>query len=331
MSRKLSSAIVLLALPLFGQACFPFWLLDDDDDDDIYYTDDGFDPPPEPAPNSAPDIVDINIADWPPIGPETNIEIDVRDNDGNLSTLQLDFREQITLSLPGSGGSASVNGWQLGEGFGTLTIEAFDSQGATATRWVEDLLVDLSPPEITLGETMLSGDSFVEAWVADAWVLGKATLRVGNIVLEHDFEDGYPSYLGEQWDYSLVKFATSLLPEGHSNATLTCHDAAGNSAETSFTLTVDATPPDVQITSPTANSAVSGLFEVHISASDPGDGPVWIELSIGGTPAASAVGPDAVIVLDAAELTPGAVELQAVAIDQAGNRSLIAKVPLTVL
>jgi hypothetical protein len=331
MSRKLYSAIALLALPLFAQGCFPFWLLYDDDDDYSVPPSDITPAAPAPA-NSPPDIVNINIAEWPPLGANSEIQVEVRDVDSNLSTLELTFRERITFSAAGTGSNeiATINGWQLGEGLGTLTLVAEDTFGATATRWVENLLVDLSPPEITLGETILPGDGFVEAWIADAWVIGSATLRVGDVLLEHDFEDGYPSTLGEEWDYSLVKFDTSQLPEGHSEATMTAYDAAGNSTDTSFTLTIDSIPPDVQITSPAANTTVSGPFQVNLSATDPGDGPVWIEVSIGGTPAASAVGPSAIVALNADELTPGPVNLEAVAIDQAGNRSSIAKIPLIV-
>ena len=50
-------------------------------------------------------------------------------------------------------------------------------------------------------------------------------------------------------------------------------------------------------------------------------GPIVLEISAGGAPIATAVGPRAVLFLDSAELAEGPLSLTAVAIDEAGNRS----------
>jgi hypothetical protein len=161
-------------------------------------------------------------------------------------------------------------------------------------------------------------------------VLGRVELWTVDNVIHHDFEPGYPATLGVEWDYSLVKFAGSHLPLGTSSVELRAFDAAGNQAIESFAITVDGQAPSVQILAPLDGATVSGSFQVVLTASDPEGGPVWIELSVSGTPAATATGPDATITLDASELAPGSHVLSAVASDQAGNQSAPAAVGIQV-
>jgi hypothetical protein len=319
-----------LVVPLLTSGCFPpFWLFDDDDDDR----------PPMARPDEttqapegdtqAPSIVDIRIPQWPPLGAEAVVEVGVTDDFG-LSQLEVVFANEFALSMSGTVYTASFTGLDLGEGFGTLSLTANDTSGWHATRWVENLLVDMTSPEITLGTTLVRADGEIEAWVADAWVLGSVTLEAGGATLFYDFDDGYPPTIGEAWHYALVKFPAADLEPGVTPAVMTVADAAGNVATASFTITVDGNAPSVQIASPTDGAVVSGPFQVNLAASDPEGGPTWIELKVSGTPAATAVGPDAIIQLDAAELAPGAHTLEAVATDQAGNASAPATISIQV-
>ncbi len=316
---------LLACLPLlFATGCWPFFDWDDDDDDGAWDT-----PQAVPEPD-APMMGPLDIPQWPPLGETSEIHVDVSDDVG-LQQLIFSFRNDVFRTLSGNNASVSVTGGELGEGFGTLEVYVEDVEGASRTRKVEDLLVDLSAPEITLGDTVLGvQDDYLEAWVADAWVIGKAELTVGNVVVEHEFEDGYPPTLGEAWDYSLVKFPVADLPQGVHGATLTAYDAAGNDTTEPFTITIDGIAPTVQIVSPPTGTVVTGWFEVTLQAIDLTSGSVWIELTIGGTPAATAVGPQATVLLNAAELAPGPTELSAIAHDEAGNPSQLATIDLIV-
>ena len=322
--------IALAALLPLSTGCIPWWMYGDDDDD-LTPVDDGDFPEPEPEPiNDAPTI-DVVIPDWPPPGPDSLITIEISD-EGFIDHVDVEFRNELTFFPGGSFARIDVAAVELGEGLGDLWIGATDDQGAQQISKVDGLLIDLSPPEITLGETVVryAEDSEFEIWVADAWVLGHVELTVGEVTLTHNFDDGYPSTLGESWDYSLVQFASQSFPEGTDDGLITLYDAAGNSTETQFELTLDGQAPTVAITSPAPATIVSDLFDVVVDASDVGGGPTWIELRVEGTPVATAVGPTATIQLDAADLTSGAVDLEAVATDQAGNVSVLATVPITV-
>jgi hypothetical protein len=247
-----------------------------------------------------------------------------------ISHVDLSFRNLVTKQASGTNDTIYVSGQELGEGFGRLTVDAFDFDGASATRWVDDLLVDLTAPEIYLGDTILRPDGELELWVADAWVLGDVTLEVGATSLSHVFDEGYPPTLGTDWDYSLVSFAGSELPEGKANAKLTVYDAAGNFTTLDFELDVDVEPPSASIDQPSDGSQVSGSFQVAVSAADPGGGPVWIELLAGGTQAATAVGPSATIQLDAADFSSGPLVLKAIARDEAGNETSSSEVTVII-
>jgi hypothetical protein len=48
---------------------------------------------------------------------------------------------------------------------------------------------------------------------------------------------------------------------------------------------------------------------------------VWLDLSLGGTPVATATGPTATLTIDTADFAPGPTQLLATAIDRAGNQS----------
>ena len=78
------------------------------------------------------------------------------------------------LTLAATAGAVALLG---AAGFGNLVVRATDVRGGFASREVTDLLVDLSPPEITLTETLISAQGKLAVWVADAWILGLPGLR----------------------------------------------------------------------------------------------------------------------------------------------------------
>jgi hypothetical protein len=282
-----------------------------------------FDPPPA--------VTRIVVPAWPPIGPLASVEITATDN-RSLSRADVFFAKRSTRSLSGTASTFSVSGEVLGEGFGELLVQVTDSSGGTAERRFSNLLVDLTPPTIQLLETTVpaTGErAHIDMWITDAWVLGDVTLQFGDKYLRHDFVDAYPPTLGKQWDTSLVSFEASAFPPGRGTARVVANDGAGNSAEKSFYLHIDAIAPAVQITAPAADSVVTGRFDVTVEASDALGGNVWVELSVAGTTLATSVG-SATLTLDANELPIGSATINAVAIDEAGNRSAPASVTVNV-
>lgn len=272
----------------------------------------------------APRITAVDVPDWPPLGPDGAIVVRMKDDDG-LSRLESHFAQTRSVALTGTSAAQSLPSLSLGEGYGTLTLQVFDSRGAHATREVSKLLVDLTPPEIVLmNETVRQGtngsNTDVELWVADDWVLGSVRLEVGDTTVEREFPPGFPETFAKTWDASLVKFNSASLPAGRQWARIVATDAAGNLAEQSFELLVDATLPRVDILWPLPGASVEGLFEVRIDGSDV-EGDVEIELWAGGSPLTTVLGPTATVQVDARDMVGGPLQLEAIAVDRAGNRS----------
>jgi len=296
---------------------------------------------PEPNETAPPDdfsepphIINVVLPEWPPVGPETPITALVEDDVGLDS---VDFRFGFLFSTwteaSGTFDRVVIRGADLGEGIGTLVVSARDIHGNGARREVSDLLIDLSPPVVEVGTTLLRGDGLgpsgaLDVYVGDAYILGSVELTFQESVQTHSFQQGWPPTLGEFWDRAIVSFPADSLPAGSGPAHLLVRDAAGNSVEHFFELTVDASAPVLDITAPQAQAVVSGRFSVSVEASDPEGGECWIDLFLGGAYAASAVGPSAEIELDADDFAPGQVELVAVAEDPAGNSSASAPIAI---
>lgn len=272
-----------------------------------------------------PSISYIDVPDWPPIGPDGEVTVSVTSS-APLSILEYGFKNFLVRSPS----ETTVTGLELGEGFGTLSVRATDTRGGFASRDVTDLLVDLTPPEITLGQTVVSHDGMVAFWVADAWILGRVEIEFSGARRSHQFQIGYPETLGESWDVSLVEFHAEELPEGAGPARIRAVDAAGNEVTEEFDLVIDGTPPRVALLEPAEGAVVTDELRVTVQAYDETDLPVRIDLAAGGATVATASGPLSTIVLDASDFPPGPMSLAATAIDQAGNESELALVQIVI-
>ena len=160
MNRLLQLALLAAAgLQLCGCLIPGVWPLDGDDET---ATEDGFDEPPPPngpgnRPNTVlpPSVDSVELPSWPPLGEFGQLKVNLRD-DFALSQVDFDFRNTVSRGLSGgTNESVIVTGSELGEGFGTLQITVFDTEGAFASRGVTDLLVDLTPPQADLGKTVI--------------------------------------------------------------------------------------------------------------------------------------------------------------------------------
>lgn len=268
-----------------------------------------------------PSVDEIVVPDYPPLGPGGVVRARVSD-DCCLSQVQLSFANAVSVPVSGEDDEIEVSAMELGEGMGTLYVDAFDTDGLWASREVQRLVVDLSPPVAEIGDTVLKADGdALDIWVGDAWVLGSVSLTFQGVTQTRTFPAAYPATIGEEWDHSLERFPTSELPSGSGMAELTVVDAAGNRMTEVFPLVIDGERPLANIVSPAAGASVSGMFEVSLRATD-AEGEASISLYAGGALYATALGPEASIVIDASSFVPGPLELTAVAVDAAGNESM---------
>lgn len=297
----------------------------------------GRDPDPPPA-DDTPDVESdppfvqaVSIPDWPPPGPGTVVSATVSDDEG-LSTVAFDFAEHSSFWVTGTSVTVDVTAEELGEGFGTLHVIAYDQDGGWAHQEVSDFLVDLSPPkgELVKGVVRRAEGVDIQAWVGDAWVLGGAEVTFGGVTSAQAFEEGYPSTLGVEWDTSLITLPTTDFPEGSGKAMLRVWDAAGNESVTEVDLTLDGTPPVAAITFPAPQSTVSGFVSIAVTGSDEGADPVQIDVYVAGTPVATLPGPSGEVTVDVSELAKGAVAIEAIAHDTAGNASEVASIDVVI-
>lgn len=278
-------------------------------------------PPPATA-QHPPLIGAISLPDFPPLGPKSSLVVSVSDADGDLDRAQVTFVKQTMHDVYGSSDQVVLGAHQLGEGFGPLNVTLWDSRGGLSTRQATDVLVDLTPPKIVLGQTVVPSQGMLELWVGDAWVLGTVALQFAGQKLTHAFEPGWPETLGKTWDYSLVQFPMKELAPGKGTAQIVATDAAGNTRVETFVLDVDGTPPLVTILSPGEGEALGAAASLSVESSDPGGGPVWVEVTLGGTPMGNLTGGKQTLSLNAGELLPGKKQLVVKATDQAGNESV---------
>lgn len=286
-------------------------------------------PPEHEAPNSPPKIGQVSLPAFPPIGPKTVLTAHITDDEG-LGSVAVEFANYREYNVYGTSYDLQFTGEDLGEGLGTAVVRAGDNEGGHTDLGIGGIAVDLSPPDAELLDDVVrrGDDTDVWIWVGDAFVLGDVTVTFGDVSQSYAFEEGYPATFGEEWDQSLVSFPSLLLPEGTGTFQIQVRDASGNTITKDFDLLLDGTAPVVEVGSPAPSQTVSGLFHVHASAADDTDGPVWISLSLGGTPIGTFVGPDADVDIDTSDFAPGDVVLAATALDLAGNESEPTEVPL---
>lgn len=307
MRRWAGSLVVILSMGCGN------WFSDGDDDE----------PEEEPQELHDPPTLSIDVPQWPPIGPDASVWVEVG-GAVELDSLEFRFRNDGFVPLDGTQNALELSGERLGEGFGTLQVVVRDIDGFETYRDVNDLLVDLTPPELGLGEAVLrrATDSELELWVGDAWILGGVEVEVDGHTMSESFPQAFGHALGDDWDYALVGFPSVDFEEGEHTLRVRAWDAAGNETSEEMRVRFDGTPPLVEILAPFEGQTVGATFELDVASFDPGDHLTWIEVSMGGTPIATGVGPRTVIDVDASDIVEaGELELEVVAIDEAGNRS----------
>ena len=186
---------------------------------------------------------------------------------------------------------------------------------------------DATPPTVAItspasGATV-SGTVTVTASASDN--VGIAGVQFQYNGINFDAEDVFPPYSATAY--------TNNVPNGSYTFTAVARDAAGNrttSAPVSVTVSNDATPPTVALTSPASGATVSGTVTVTADAADD-IGVVGVQFQHDGTnfDAEDTTAPYAATAYTN-NVPNGPYALTAVARDAAGNRTTSAPVTITV-
>ena len=208
----------------------------------------------------------------------------------------------------------------LTNGAYTLNATAFDAAGNSTTTsvtvTVNNTVADTTNPSVTItspttGATV-TGEITITADAADNIGVTRVDFSVGGGAATADTSAPYTNI-----------FDTTTFTNGALTLEVTAFDAAGNSATTSVTVTVnnplpDTTNPTVTITAPTTSATVSGGITITADAAD-NVAVTRVDFSVdGGAVTADTSAPYA-NTLDTLAFTNGAHTLEATAFDAAGN------------
>jgi len=219
-------------------------------------------------------------------------------------------------------------GWdtrQSSDGQHTLYAQARDRAGNLATSPQVTVTVDNTPPTVAItapsAGSLLGGLTTVTAEASDA------TSEIARV----DFYlDGVYRQTATTAPYTWG-WDTRQSSDGQHTLYAQARDWAGNLATSAqVTVTVDNIPPTVAITAPSAGSLVSGLTTVIAQASDTASGVARVDFYLNGVCRHTATTAPYTWGWDTTSQPPGAYNLQAVAIDGAGNQGTSAQVPVQV-
>ena len=207
--------------------------------------------------------------------------------------------------------SATVDSATFADGPLSVAARAVDLQGNQATASVS-VNVDNTPPVVAI-TAPATGSSVTGAITVTASATDAAMARV-------DFYDGAVLFKTDTTTPYSGTWSSSVL--GAHTLTARAYDRAGNMTESApVTITlVDATPPTVSISAPSAGAYVRGTFSVTASASD-NVGVSRVELLAGGALVATDTTLPYSASIDSTSLPDGALVLTARAVDVAGNQT----------
>ena len=115
---------------------------------------------------------------------------------------------------------------------------------------------------------------------------------------------------------------TTALPEGTHTLSVVARDAAGNTGTSSMTVTVDRTPPALQIISPSAAEVVLDIVTIAADVVDSG-GVARVSFSANGVPLGDDLTPPYAFVWDTSFIPDGPYELTVSAEDRAGGLNTV--------
>ncbi len=170
--------------------------------------------------------------------------------------------------------TVSWNTTTAANGTHTLTAQAWDAAGNTATSASVTATVSNAPPDTTPPTVSVTGPAGGATVSGTATVTASATDNVGVTAVQF-YLDGVALGAKDTSAPYTVSWDTTKAANGTHTLTAQAWDAAGNTA-TSASVTVsvsnaapsDTTPPTVSVTNPTGGSTVSGSVSVGANASD---------------------------------------------------------------
>jgi hypothetical protein len=223
------------------------------------------------------------------------------------ATVRLGFIGQV---IPVSNGIFQVTANLPVEGTNTIIISARDPAGNTSsvtTRIIRDTIPPVVVMTAPLSGSLVNTPSItVEGNITDLNpVTATVTVNAGP-------QQTAPLSAGS---YSMA----ATLSEGTNLILVQATDAAGNIGTAEGTVTLDATPPEVQITAPSAGAELSGFVTVTADALDLLSGVSQIDLLANGVTIASRLVLPYSFSLNTALLPAGAATLTVHAVDYAGN------------
>lgn len=206
------------------------------------------------------------------------------------------------------GASTSHTFLSVSEGSHTVRIRGFDKLGNSRELLI-NFVVDVSSPTVTIDSPALN--AFINS--SDVTAMWKGTDALSGIDhFEVRLDDESWTDVG-----ALRRYSLSGIGDGSHELTVKAVDKAGNSAVSSVTFTVDATPPVVTLTSPTNGSNIRSSFvEVSWSGTDEVSGIDHYEIRLSER---SWINVGTSTALNLTDVSDGSHRLIVRAIDVAGN------------
>jgi PGF-CTERM protein len=221
------------------------------------------------------------------ISPDTNLTIRVTDETLARGTVNITGSSGIpTKTVPTSDQSLRLENLSFtGEGPQTVTVNATDASGNTATKTFEYHVVD--SPRVTidqpLEDTVLNGSTVVTATYSDAI----SSINTSSVRLA---VDGTAVELPESATRTKTALETPLpaLSEGQHTLTVSAADSAGFTTNATVNITVDTTAPDIAFETTPADPLsrnAPGTATIHLADQHPATASVDIMPATGGAPA----------------------------------------------
>ncbi len=200
------------------------------------------------------------------------LEVEARDNTA-LKGVHLFLDGKPLAFLATAPFAYSWNTQSVADGLHTLSAQAEDEEGNTSTLASLPVIVDNTPPQVRWitpqdGE-ILRGIVKLEWTSEDNQQLAREVLSIDAKVLV------------ENPRQKSLLLDTSLLPEGKHRLVVQAVDGAGNTAQAQITLTVDNTPPSVQILAPESRAVVGGKVTVRLRITESNPGSASLEYGLG--------------------------------------------------
>jgi hypothetical protein len=156
--------------------------------------------------------------------------------------------------------SVSWNTTGAAAGAHTLTAKAYDFAGLVGSSAEVQVIVDNTAPTVSITSptaTFKPGIVQVTATASDSQPISRVEFYDGSTLIGTATTAPY----SVSWD-------TTGFPSGSRTLSAKAYDAAGNMGQTSRTVTVDATPPTVAITSPQSGAKVFLSTTIQATAAD---------------------------------------------------------------